>query len=120
MELLIERGATIDGPDGSSAVNARLRNGRGEAAEFFANRGARLDLEGAAGVGRLDVVKTFFNDDGSLRPPATVREMRTVLHGRVSSAARVSSISCCRAVWKSMRGSSITDRPASFGCLRRA
>jgi hypothetical protein len=34
----------------------------------------RLDLEGAAGVGRLDVVKSFFNDDGSLKPPAGRRE----------------------------------------------
>jgi hypothetical protein len=53
MELLIDHGATIDGPDGGSAVNDCLHNGRGEAAEFFASRGARLDLEGAAGVGRL-------------------------------------------------------------------
>jgi len=71
METLIGRGAIIDGPDGGSGVNGCLHNGRGEAAEFLANRGARLDLEGAAGVGRLDVVQTFFNDDGALKPPAT-------------------------------------------------
>ena len=55
---------------------AALHNGRGEAAEFFASRGARLDLEGAAGVGRLDVVKSFFNDDGSLKPTATQQQMK--------------------------------------------
>jgi ankyrin repeat protein len=76
MELLIERGAIIDGPDGGSAVNDSLHNGRGEAAELFAKHGTRLDLEGAAGVGRLDVVRTFFNDDGSLRPPATPKQMK--------------------------------------------
>lgn len=76
MELLIERGAIIDGPDGGSAVNGCLHNGRREAAEFFASRGARLDLEGAAGVGRLDVVKSFFNDDGSLKLPATPQQMK--------------------------------------------
>ena len=76
MELLIDHGAIIDGPDGGSAVNGCLHNGRGEAAEFFASRGARLDLEGAAGVGRLDVVKSFFNDDGSLKPPATQQQMK--------------------------------------------
>jgi ankyrin repeat protein len=75
MELLIDHGAIIDGPEGNSVVNSCLRNGRGEAAEFCASRGARLDLEGAAGVGRLDVVKGFFRDDGSLKPPATEKQM---------------------------------------------
>jgi ankyrin repeat protein len=76
LELLIEHGANIDGPDGGSAVNGCLHNGRGKAAEFLASRGARLDLEGAAGVGRLDDVKSFFNDDGSLKPPATEKQMK--------------------------------------------
>ena len=74
LDLLIAHGAMIDGPDGSSAVNGCLHNGRGEAAEYLANRGARLDLEGAAGVGRLDVVQTFFNDDRSLKPLATHKQ----------------------------------------------
>ena len=75
LELLIEQGAMIDAPDGGSAVNGCLHNGRGQAAEFLARRGARLDLEGAAGVGRLDVVTSFFGDDGSLKPPATQSQM---------------------------------------------
>ena len=76
MNLLIERGAVIDGPDGYSGVNACLQNGRGEAAEFLASRGARLDLEGAAGIGRLDIVQSFFAGDGSLITPATQNQMR--------------------------------------------
>jgi ankyrin repeat protein len=76
MELLINHGAVIDGPDGGSAVNGCLHNGRGEAAEFFGSRGAHLDLEGAAGVGRLDVVKSFFNDDGSFKPTATEQQAK--------------------------------------------
>lgn len=74
MGLLIAHGAAIDGPDGGSGVNGCLHNGRGEAAEYLANRGAHLDLEAAAGVGRLDVVRGFFNDDGSLKPPATDKQ----------------------------------------------
>src|SRR5215471_21501737 len=76
MELLIEHGAIIDGPDGGSAVNGCLHNGRGAAAEFFASHGAMLDLEAAAGVGRLDVVKGFFNDDGTLKPSATAEQLK--------------------------------------------
>src|SRR5215472_11318127 len=76
MELLIENGAIIDGPDGGSAVNGCLHNGRGAAAEFFASHGAMLDLEAAAGVGRLDLVKGFFNDDGILNPAATSEQMK--------------------------------------------
>jgi ankyrin repeat protein len=76
LDLLIEHGALIDGPDGGSAVNGCLHNGRGKAAEFLASRGARLDLEGAAGVGRLDDVKSFFSEDGSLKPPATQKQMK--------------------------------------------
>src|SRR5262245_28083846 len=76
MDVLIDHGAMIDGPDGGSAVNGCLHNGRGEAAEYFASRGARLDLEGAAGVGRLDVVKSFFNEDGSLKTTATEQQLK--------------------------------------------
>ncbi len=76
MELLIDRGAVVDGPDGGSAVVDSLRNGRGEAAELLAKRGARLDLEGAAGAGNLEIVRSFFNDDGSLRPPAMPKQMK--------------------------------------------
>ena len=73
MELLLDRGAVIDGR--SSTVNACLRNGRGAAAEFLAEKGARLDLEGAAGVGALDRVKEFFAEDGGLKAPATVQQL---------------------------------------------
>jgi hypothetical protein len=69
LELLLARGAAIDEPGGGSTVNACLRNGRRQAAEFLAGRGARLDLEGAAGVGRLDLVERLFDS----APPEQVR-----------------------------------------------
>lgn len=75
MDLLIDRGARIDGSAGSSTVNSCLHNGRGAAAEYLADRGARLDLEGAAGVGRLDLVRQFFGADGALEPSATREQM---------------------------------------------
>ena len=55
LDLLIARSATF-----ADVVNPCLHNGRGAAAEYLANRGAHLDLEGAAGVGRLDLVRDLF------------------------------------------------------------
>jgi hypothetical protein len=76
METLLEFGAAIDGvPGGWSSLVSALHNGQPEAAEFLAERGARLDLEGAAGVGRLDAVANFFNDDGTLKPSATLAQL---------------------------------------------
>ena len=74
MELMLDRGAPIDAGKNSDVV-ACLHNGRGQAAEFLAARGARLDLEGAAGVGVLDRVKEFIAEDGELRPPATAQQL---------------------------------------------
>jgi len=81
MEILLDHGAAIDQPgtagNGHSAVNGCLANGRLQAAEFLAARGAPLDLEGAAGIGRLDVVRSFFNEDGSLKANATTAQMKS-------------------------------------------
>jgi hypothetical protein len=73
--LLLERGAVIDDPaaagNDSSAVAGCLANNRPQAAEYLASRGARLDLDTAAGVGDLDAVRRFVADDGTLRGGAT-------------------------------------------------
>lgn len=55
MEILLRRGARLD--DG--IVNACLANGQLDAARYVADRGARLDLAAAAGLGRLDVVNAL-------------------------------------------------------------
>ena len=82
IDLLLARGASLDravAPDYTHGrlVNACLANGRGEGAELVARRGAHLDLEGAGGVGRLDIVKTFFDSDGGLTSPATADNMKS-------------------------------------------
>jgi hypothetical protein len=43
---------------------------------FLAERGARLNLESAAGVGRLDIVKGFFNADGRLKGKTTRKQLQ--------------------------------------------
>lgn len=79
LEAFIKAGAMIDKPDAGgnmqSAVIGCLHNGRPEAAHFLASKGARLNLEGAAGVGRLDLVKSFFDAEGNLQQGATRKEM---------------------------------------------
>jgi hypothetical protein len=81
MECLLDRGASVATASGGAGlsgqiVNACLGNGRPSAAEFLATRGAPLDLEAAAGLGRLDIVKRFFTIDGSLTGGATEQQMR--------------------------------------------
>jgi ankyrin repeat protein len=79
IDVLVKHGARLDYPGGAgnkhTLVTGCLANGRGEAAEYLASLGAALNLQGAAGVGRLDVVRTYFNDDGSLTDTATQADL---------------------------------------------
>jgi len=72
MRLLLAHGASI----GPGLVRACLSNGRGRAAEFLADYGADLELDEAAGVGRLDLVKAYFTEDGSLLPHAAQEQLQ--------------------------------------------
>jgi hypothetical protein len=96
LQVLLKCGAVIDKPNlagnNHSLVIACFTNGRPRAAEFLAARGAQLDLESAAGLGRMDVVKTFFDSDGSLKPAATKRQLQkgflwACMYGRLDVAA---------------------------------
>jgi len=71
LDLLLRHGAANGGVAGC------LANGRGEAAEFLAERGAPLDLGEAAGVGRLDLVRSFFSADGGLEPGTTKEQLKS-------------------------------------------
>jgi len=75
LRTLLDRGATLEQPSiaghGQSIVISCLANGRPQAAAFLASRGAHLDFAGAAGLGRLDIVKSFFEQDGSMKANAS-------------------------------------------------
>jgi ankyrin repeat protein len=83
LELLLARGAQIEKPgltgNQHSAVWGCLANGQGEAARFFADRGARMNLLEAAGVGRLDLVRTYFDEDRRLIDPELAGQMEESL-----------------------------------------
>jgi Ankyrin repeats (3 copies) len=77
IELFLSRGARIDlagAGNAHSFVNGCLANGRPEAAEYLASLGAPLDLEGAAGVGRLDLVQSYFDARSALANGATAAQ----------------------------------------------
>ena len=68
---LLDSGAAIDGVDGDGVPMAyAMHFGFVEVAELLGRRGAKRDLRFAAGLGELDVVKGWFDADGSLKPGA--------------------------------------------------
>lgn len=80
LRTLLAHGASIDHPQGAghhqTAVLGCLANGRREAAAFLAEQGASLNLESAAGVGRLDLVQAYVGESGGLRLGATEEELQ--------------------------------------------
>jgi ankyrin repeat protein len=80
LQTLLEHGARLDLPSAGgkdSLIHSCLANGQPKAAEFLASRGAPMDLAGAAGLGRLDLVKSCFDKNGALKPPATKPQMES-------------------------------------------
>ncbi len=80
MQLLLDRGARLDHPavaGGPSLVRSCLANGRRDAADYLVSRGVPLDFVSAAMLGRLDVVRTYFDADGKLA--VTKAEMEKAL-----------------------------------------
>jgi ankyrin repeat protein len=81
MELLLNHGADIDhrtaAGNRQTPVTGALANGRAQAAEYLAARGARMSLEAAAGLGRLDAVKRFFNADGTRKAKTSRKQVQS-------------------------------------------
>jgi len=76
LDELLRADASVDGaPGGWNPLVASLHNGRGDAAVFLANRGARLDLEAAAGTGRIDALPHFIDERGTLKSGATKEQL---------------------------------------------
>src|SRR5438874_5258911 len=61
IQVLLDHGAQIEHPNlagnGADAVYACLANGCPEAAQYLVERGARVGMIGAAGIGRPDIVQ---------------------------------------------------------------
>ena len=69
--LLLDRGAAINGTSGWSPLEEALYWNSQGTIDLLVRRGATIhNLRIAAGLGRTDVMETFFAVDGSLRPEA--------------------------------------------------
>jgi ankyrin repeat protein len=70
-ELLLNRGAAIDGTGGWSPLEEALYWNSRNVLELLLERGAKVqNLRTAAGLGRTDLIETYFNADGTLKPEA--------------------------------------------------
>jgi hypothetical protein len=74
LELLLRAGATTAR---DLTIRGCLANGQGDAARFFADRGLPMDLEEAAGAGRLDAVRGYVDPDGTLQNGATQEQLES-------------------------------------------
>jgi len=80
METLLERGAKMDLPSAGgnrhSLIYACFANGQPKAGEYLASRGAPVDLAAAGALGRVDIIRGYFDEYGNLRPPTTSKQMQ--------------------------------------------
>ena len=71
MNVLLDRGAEIEGDGRWSPLEEALYWGFARAARLLLERGAKIDnLRKAAGLGRIDVLKEQFDANGKLKPSA--------------------------------------------------
>lgn len=70
-ELLLDRGAAIDGTGSWSPLEEALYWNNQDVIALLLERGAKVkNLRVAAGLGRTDLIESYFNNDGSLKPEA--------------------------------------------------
>lgn len=93
-ELLLDRGAAIDGTGGWSALEEALYWNNRDVITLLLERGAKIqNLRTAAALGRTDLIENYFNDDGSLKPEAgkinwPFGDLETLPHANLDAAGK--------------------------------
>lgn len=81
LQALLKRGASFEQPSAGgnnhSIVHACFANGQPKAARFFADLGAPLDLESAAALGRLAVMRSYFDESGALQKDTDAKQLES-------------------------------------------
>ena len=122
IDLLLAHGARLD-PDGGmfgALYHTVEHRGQREVAELLHARGVRADLPTAAGLGRLDLVADFFEDDGSLRPGSAEIWARTVRAGTAltDAEALLEGLICAAVNGRTEVVAHLLDRGAAIDGLR--
>jgi ankyrin repeat protein len=102
-ELLLDRGAAIDGTGGWSPLEEAVYWNSQNVMALLVERGAKVhNLRTAAGLGRTELIKSYFDSNGSLKPEAgkinwpwgdveTIAESNHPPKGKQSLSDRVNS-----------------------------
>ena len=118
-ELLIDRGAAIDGTGGWSPLEEALYWNNQDVIALLLERGAKVqNLRVAAGLGRIDLIEGYFNDDGSLKPEAGKinwpwRDLETIVAS--NSASKQSLIDHVNSWSQDRQG--IIDNAFIYACM---
>lgn len=95
-ELLLDRGAAIDGTGGWSPLEEALYWNSRNVMALLLERGARMqNLRIAAGLGRTDFIENFFNAEGTLKPETgkidwPFGDLKTIAHSNQPDAGKQS------------------------------
>jgi uncharacterized protein len=93
-ELLLDRGAAIDGTGGWSPLEEALYWNSQDVIALLLERGAKVrNLRIAAGLGRTDRIEAYFNAEGSLKPEAGKinwpwGDLETIAHSNHDAAGK--------------------------------
>ncbi len=125
-EALIDAGAPVDGVnDDRRPLAQALFYGQLAAAELLVRRGATIDLEFAAGLGRVDLLQTFFDAEGHLLPTASwhhppTNEVVVAPEGAGSELLEQALVYACfctqveAAAYLLNRGADVNAQPSGF------
>ena len=120
-ELLLERGAPIDGAGGWSPLEEALYWNSLDVIALLVERGAKVqNLRMAAGLGRLDLIENYFNADGSLKPGAgridwPWRDLKCIARSNHDAAGKQSLSDCVKSWSQDRQG--IINNAFIYACM---
>ena len=120
-ELLLDRGAAIDGTGGWTPLEEALYWNSRNAIALFLERGAKIqNIRTAAGLGRTDLIESYFNSDGSLKSEAgridwPFGNLETIARSNHSPKGKQALSDCINAWSQDRQG--IVDNAFVYACM---